>query len=108
MECSIIFKQPNGKDVEISCALGQTLMSAAISEGVQGILAECGGCCACGTCHVYVQEEYLSALPSITSDESDILDNAAAERRRGSRLSCQVRIVESLDGMMIEIPENQI
>jgi 2Fe-2S ferredoxin len=75
-------------------------------SGVDELLALCGGCCSCGTCHVHVDEEWLAALPPVKSDEDDLLD-ISDYRTANSRLSCQIRFEQALDGLRVTIaPED--
>jgi ferredoxin, 2Fe-2S len=87
---------------------GEPLMRAALRHGVEGILAECGGECACATCHVYVSEDWYEALPPPDAVESELLDFVAAERKTTSRLSCQIKLVAQLDGMEVTLPDRQV
>ena len=87
---------------------GEPLMRAALRHGVEGIVAECGGECACATCHVYVGEPWYDMLPAPDAVESDLLDFVAAERKTNSRLSCQIKLVAQLDGIEVTIPERQV
>ena len=92
----------------IEAAEGESLMQAALRNGVEGIVAECGGECSCATCHVYVDERHYDMLPPPGDAESDLLDFVAAERKTTSRLSCQIKLVAQLDGIAVTIPERQI
>lgn len=94
------------RDVELE--VGQTLMQGAIANGVKGILAECGGACVCATCHVYVDERYLSVLAPLSPTENEMLDAVATERLPNSRLGCQIRATEKLDGAVIRVPATQL
>ena len=87
---------------------GEPLMRAALRHGVAGIVAECGGECACATCHVYVGAHWLALLPPPDAVESDLLDFVAAERKTNSRLSCQIRLVAQIGGIEVTIPERQV
>jgi ferredoxin, 2Fe-2S len=86
--------------------LGQSVMHGAWNNGSPGILAECGGNCMCGTCHVYI-EAMAEALPRIAMNESDMLDETAAGRKSNSRLSCQIKMTDALDGLVVRIAECQ-
>ena len=88
---NITFIHPDGSRQEIEADAGSSVMQAATAEGLEEILAECGGNCMCATCHVYVAADQLAALPAPTPDEDALLDGTAAERRPNSRLSCQCR-----------------
>ncbi|TDH64486.1 (2Fe-2S)-binding protein [Dankookia rubra] len=101
---SITFIHPDGRRQEIEADDGSSVMQAAIAEGLEEILAECGGNCMCATCHVYVIEDSAGALPPPTQDEDALLDGTAAERRPNSRLSCQLPASE---GLVLELPERQ-
>jgi len=85
---------------------GSTVMETAIRHGVPGIEAECGGACACATCHVYVDEEWREKTGVPESMEEDMLD-FAFEVRPNSRLSCQIRVTEALDGLTVRTPARQ-
>lgn len=85
---------------------GDTVMEAATRNDVPGINAECGGACACATCHVYVAPEWLDLFAPPTSTEVDMLD-FAEDVRANSRLSCQLKLSENLDGVVVYTPESQ-
>ena len=102
----ITFIEPGGFRHEIYAPLGITLMEAARQNGVQGILALCGGACACGTCHVYVEEEWLPKLAAREEMEEGMLESAW-EPRDNSRLSCQIHISADLDGLVVRVPQRQ-
>jgi 2Fe-2S ferredoxin len=104
---SITFIHPGGRPQRIEAKEGESAMQAATRNDVNGILAECGGNAMCATCHVYVDEEWLARLPSMSDDEDALLDGAAAERRASSRLSCQIRLAPGLDGLILGLPDRQ-
>lgn len=104
----INFVEADGRTFEVDAPEGWSLMEAAFHNGIEGIEAECGGSCTCATCHVYIDEGYLDRLPPMRSNEDEMLDCTAAERRKTSRLSCQVELTEALDGIVVNIPETQI
>lgn len=83
-----------------------SLMEAALRNGIPGILAECGGACACATCHIYIAPEWWEVVGRPSALEADMLD-FADEVRETSRLSCQVRITEEMHGLRIETPARQ-
>jgi 2Fe-2S ferredoxin len=85
---------------------GATVMETAIRNSIPGIEAECGGACACSTCHVYVQEEWREKTGEPTPMEEDMLD-FAFDVRPNSRLSCQIRVSDELDGLVVATPERQ-
>lgn len=103
----ITFIEHDGTEHTIDVATGQSAMQAAMSNQVPGILADCGGSCSCATCHVYVDEAWREKLPPPSSSEQDMID-CALHVEQGSRLSCQIELVEGLDGLTLRIPESQI
>jgi 2Fe-2S ferredoxin len=86
--------------------IGSTVMETAIKNGIPGIEAECGGACACSTCHVYVDEAWREKTGEPAPMEEDMLD-FAFEVRPTSRLSCQIKVTEALDGLVVTTPERQ-
>jgi len=103
----VTYIEPSGQAVDVDIADGWSLMQAAIAHGVEGIVGECGGSCACATCHCYVDETRLAQLPAPSDNELDMLANVAAERRPNSRLSCQIRATAALDGLVLTLPATQ-
>jgi ferredoxin, 2Fe-2S len=103
----ITFIHPDGCRERIDAYAAETVMLAATSHGVAGILAECGGNAMCATCHVYVESGWLDRLPAMTSEEDALLDGAAAERLPNSRLSCQIKVTPELDGLELRLPRRQ-
>lgn len=97
----------NGTRHRVAAANGQSLMRAAVAQGLDGIAADCGGCLSCATCHVYVDAAWLARLPPISADEVAMLEHTAAARRANSRLSCQLLIDDSLDGLVVTMPDTQ-
>jgi len=104
---TIYFELPDGSKLDVAAIKGQSVMQAAIFNNVDGIDAECGGSCMCATCHVYLKDSNESLLPTIDEDEDEMLNEAAAERKPTSRLSCQLVVTEDLDGTVFQIPEVQ-
>lgn len=86
---------------------GHSLMKAAVDAGISGIAADCGGTLTCATCHVYVDPAWAERLPAPVSDETDMLDFAAAPVQSASRLSCQIVLTPELDGLVVNLPERQ-
>ena len=103
-----VFKTLDGASHHVEASVGESLMQAALRNGIEGIVAECGGECACATCHVYVAERFVGMLPPPDSVEADMLDFVAAERKTNSRLSCQIKLVAQLDGIEVTLPEKQV
>ncbi|TNB49892.1 2Fe-2S iron-sulfur cluster binding domain-containing protein [Martelella lutilitoris] len=103
----IIYIEHGGKRHELDVAAGQSVMEGARDNGVEGIVAECGGCCSCSTCHVYVAGNWFERLPPIEAMEEDMLDFAPGMEPGRSRLSCQLTVTEELDGLTVEVPAEQ-
>jgi 2Fe-2S ferredoxin len=85
---------------------GSTVMEVAIKNGVPGIEAECGGACACATCHVYIAEDWREKVGGPSPMEEDMLD-FGYDVRPSSRLSCQIKVTAELDGLTVSVPERQ-
>ncbi len=85
---------------------GQTLMDGALEHQIDGIMADCGGLCACSTCHVYVDDRWLDKCGEPSELEEGMLD-FAADVRGNSRLSCQIQITDAMNGMVVRVPERQ-
>lgn len=102
----ITYIQPDGAEKVVDAAVGVTVMEAAKLNMIEGIEAECGGACACATCHVYVAEEWTSKTGKVAEMEEDMLD-FAFDVRDTSRLSCQIKVTDELDGLKVTIPEKQ-
>lgn len=105
---NLIFVEPSGAEQEVAAPEGWSLMEAAFHNGIDGIEAECGGSCTCATCHVYIDEKFIDRLEPMSSNEDEMLDCAAAERKPNSRLSCQIEIKAEFEGMVIQTPDTQI
>jgi 2Fe-2S ferredoxin len=104
---NITFVEASGQSTTVNLADGWNLMQGAIANGIDGILGECGGSCACATCHCYVDEARLGDLPPAAENELDMLDNVAAERRPNSRLACQIKASAALEGLIVHLPATQ-
>ena len=102
----ITFVDFGGTARTVEAEVGSTVMDAAIKHGVPGIDAECGGGCACATCHVYIEEEWLDAVGPPQPMEEDMLD-FASDVRGNSRLSCQIDVRPELDGLVVHTPARQ-
>jgi ferredoxin, 2Fe-2S len=103
----ITYVQKTGERQDIDVPVGHSLMEAAIDNSVEGIVAECGGACACATCHAYIDDAWLSKLPELNDMEDAMLD-ATSERRANSRLTCQIEMTDDLDGMVVHVAENNL
>jgi 2Fe-2S ferredoxin len=102
----IIFIMRDGARHEVDVDNGYSVMEAAINNNIEGIVAECGGACACATCHSYVDEAWLDKVPPMDDMEDSMLD-AAYERRDNSRLTCQIEVNDNLDGLVIHVADNE-
>ncbi|ALQ31656.1 ferredoxin [Arthrobacter sp. YC-RL1] len=105
---TIIFEQPNGTATEVEVTDGCNIMRAAVSNGIAGIVGECGGQAMCATCHVYVAPEDAASLSDISEDEDEMLDCTAAERTEFSRLGCQVRLGGATQQLRVTVPSDQV
>lgn len=100
----IVVVNQAGDEREIEALRGVTLMEAIRDNGFDELLALCGGCCSCATCHVHVDPAYADKLPPVSADEDDLLDSSDT-RDANSRLSCQIPVTDDLDGMKVTIAE---
>lgn len=103
----ITFIEHNGATHVVEIAEGQTLMQTAVDNCIPGIDADCGGACACGTCHVIVNRDWIQATGKINAAELGML-GLTPEKTDTSRLSCQITVTEALDGLIVRLPEFQM
>ncbi|NMG38549.1 2Fe-2S iron-sulfur cluster binding domain-containing protein [Chelativorans sp. ZYF759] len=96
----------DGTRFDVEAETGSTVMENAIKNAVPGIEAECGGACACATCHVYVDEAWTDVVGEPSPMEEDMLD-FAYEVKPNSRLSCQIKVDDKIDGLVVSVPERQ-
>lgn len=92
----------NGSETVVDSKSGVSVMEALRDSGIDEMLALCGGCCACATCHVYVEGPLAETLPPVSADEDDLLDSSD-HRQAGSRLACQISVTDALDGLRVVI-----
>jgi ferredoxin, 2Fe-2S len=104
---TVTFVSPSGASRQIEAPSGTSVMQAALQHRIQGILGECGGICMCATCHVYVDPSYLPRIPPAVSSEKSMLSIAAEGPRANSRLSCQIKLTDELNGIMVRVPARQ-
>jgi 2Fe-2S ferredoxin len=104
MMSKLIVTLRDGEEREIAGATGLSVMEVIRDSGIDEILALCGGCCSCATCHIHVDPEFAAKLPPISEDENDLLDSSSS-RDEYSRLSCQLPFGPELDGLKIRIAE---
>ncbi|MDX2275858.1 MAG: 2Fe-2S iron-sulfur cluster-binding protein [Hyphomonadaceae bacterium] len=102
----ITYIEHSGKEHVIDAPAGQTVMEAAVKHAVPGIDADCGGACACATCHVYVDDAWKDKTGEASSMEMSMLD-FANDVEPNSRLSCQIKITDALDGLIVRMPSSQ-
>ncbi len=96
----------DGEETTVAAKEGMSVMQTAVNNGVDGIVAECGGACSCATCHVFVEQEWLDKLPEAQSMEQEMLD-FVMNPQPNSRLSCQIKVTPELDGLVVHTPESQ-
>jgi ferredoxin, 2Fe-2S len=96
----------DGATHQVDAEVGETMMEAALKNGVSSIVAECGGSCSCATCHVYVDEAWVDRVGAPSDEETDQLD-AAFDVKPNSRLSCQIKATPELDGLVLRTPSYQ-
>src|SRR3569832_2192882 len=102
----ITYIESSGTEPAVDAETGSTGMESAIKTGGPGIEAECGGACACATCHVYVEEEWREKTGGPSPMEEDMLD-FGYDVRDNSRLSCQIKVTDDLDGFVVRTPDKQ-
>jgi 2Fe-2S ferredoxin len=105
---TITYIEHNGTEHGVDVPVGHSVMRGAVDHNIPGIDADCGGECACATCHVFVDPAWLAVtgLPAEGSQEASML-SFAAEKRENSRLSCQIEVTAALDGLVVRMPEGQ-
>ena len=96
----------DGERHDVEVEVGYSVMEGAINNNIEGIVAECGGACACATCHGYIDEAWLAKLPEMDDMEDSMLE-AAYERKDTSRLTCQIEVTDELDGLIVHVAENE-
>ena len=103
----IVFIKPDGERREVVAADGESVMQAAVNNLVEGVVGECGGDLSCATCHVFVAPEWYDALPEVSAEEEDMLEATSEEPTKFSRLSCQIKCCDKLDGIVVHVPASQ-
>ena len=104
---TVTYREHNGEEHQVEAQPGQTLMQAATDNMVPGIDADCGGGCACGTCHVIVDQAWQAKTGAANEMEESML-SMTPDRSEGSRLACQIELDESHDGLTVDLPEFQM
>lgn len=103
----VFYTLPGGAVKVVDGAVGDSVMSTAVKNGVKGIVGQCGGTLSCATCHVYVDRGELGYFPDPSEDEDDMLECTASDREDNSRLSCQLTLVEGVD-LHVTVPDEQV
>jgi len=106
MNPKVRFLEPDGRERVVDAPVGVSLMETAKQHGIAGIVAQCGGACACATCHVYIDRAWVHRLPPPEDMEAGMLESAW-EPRDNSRLSCQITMTTALDGLRVTVPDDQ-
>jgi len=104
---TIVFIDPQGVEHAVEAPAGRSFMQIAIDNGVPGILGDCGGACSCATCHGYVDPAFMEQLPGRTETEQFMLEGVP-DLRDNSRLCCQLRMKPELEGLRIQLPDEQV
>jgi len=104
----VTYIEYDGTTHDIDVPVGENVMRGALYNGVEGIVGECGGALSCATCHCYIDDAWTATVGGPSSDtEQELLEQASAEVRPSSRLSCQIEMTEALDGLVVRLPESQ-
>jgi ferredoxin, 2Fe-2S len=103
----LLFIHPDGREEGFEAPDSVSLMQAATGHGIDAIVAECGGSAVCATCHVYIDAAWIDRLPPPDDHEQSLLELTAAERRPGSRLSCQITLGPQFQGLVVHLPDRQ-
>jgi ferredoxin, 2Fe-2S len=103
----VIYVGEAGDERAVDATVGESVMTTAVKNGVPGVIGECGGNASCATCHVWVRDDFLPLVGTPNDTEEDLLDMGVADRREGSRLSCQIKMTDELDGLTVVVPANQ-
>ena len=101
---TLIVTTREGEERELNGEVGLSVMEVIRDGGIDELLALCGGCCSCATCHVHVDPDFAGLLPKMSADEDDLLDSTS-DRDETSRLSCQIQFTAALDGLRVRIAE---
>jgi 2Fe-2S ferredoxin len=104
---NVTYISHTGETTTIDVPVGTTDMENAVKNGIEGIVAECGGAMLCATCHVYVDPAFVDKLDPLGEEQDEMLGGTAAERKPNSRLSCQIRMKPELEGLIVRMPDRQ-
>ena len=100
---AITFIAADGKSQTLQVEPGQSVMHVAVENDIRGILADCGGSCSCATCHVFIDDAWAGKVPARTADETELVEQTNSYRPANSRLSCQVKFTDALDGIVVTV-----
>jgi 2Fe-2S ferredoxin len=103
----VTFIHPDGSRDVIDIPEGTSVMHGSISNGLKGIIGECGGSAMCATCHVYIEQVFLDKLFPISPAEEAMLESTSSERKPNSRLGCQIQLTAALNGLVVHLPETE-
>src|SRR2546428_11475955 len=103
---AVTYVDPDGTERSLVGDAGMSVMEIAVRNGLTGIEADCGGACACATCHVYVDDDWVDSVGAAEGDEAEMLE-FAVDPRPSSRLACQIRLTDTLDGLRVTLPLSQ-
>lgn len=103
---TIKYIDASGSETEVEASTGSSVMQAAVDNMIDGILAECGGACACATCHCYVDGDWADTMGKVEATEAEMLE-AVSDRKPSSRLSCQITVTEEMNVLVVRLPESQ-
>ena len=106
-EITLNYRTADGETRSVRARVGESVMETAVQNDIDEVVAECGGSLICATCHVYLDAATAALYDPPDEAELEMLEDTAAERREGSRLSCQLPIVAELDGHVIDLPDRQ-
>jgi 2Fe-2S ferredoxin len=104
---TVTYIEHDGTEHLLQVPKDDSVMQGAVNNALAGIAAECGGALACATCHCYVDDAWIGRVGAPSPAESDMLEATAAERKPGSRLSCQIAVTDELDGLIVRLPKTQ-
>jgi 2Fe-2S ferredoxin len=102
----IVFIEHDGTEHVVEAVVGRSVMQTAVENFVPGIVADCGGSCACATCHGFVDDRWRAVIPAVQADEQSLLEGLL-ETQGNSRLTCQVIVTPGLDGLVVRLPRSQ-
>jgi ferredoxin, 2Fe-2S len=105
---TVIYVGTTGQEYTVDAVDGESVMATAVKNGVPGIIGECGGNASCATCHVWVRDEFVPLVGEPNDTEEDLLEMGVSDRREGSRLSCQIKMSDELDGLTVDIAPQEI